>query len=64
MATLPGWKEQLETEGAQAWTITYSTKEFTFQSSMNTYGDADEEEESEDEEASEEEKKEEVAAPK
>lgn len=28
--TLPGWKEQIEKAGAQAWTLTFSEKEFDF----------------------------------
>ena len=43
-ATLPGWKDQIEKEGTQAWTIIYSKKEQTYDA-VSTYGMEESEEE-------------------
>ena len=47
---MPGWTEQIEKPGTQAWNLTYSEKEFEYKAS-GTYGSfSDEEGESEDDE--------------
>ena len=43
-ATLPGWMEQIEKPGAQAWTLTYSVKEFEYKAS-GTYASFSDDEE-------------------
>ena len=49
--TLPGWKEQIEKAGAQAWTLSFSEKEFDFTPDGTYQGmDSTDEEYSSDEE--------------